>query len=163
MTFASRVQANAKVWHAGQRKLYVILSRVFGARIFRPQTIRSPVRDRGRPRRVENVRVLDRKLNLQPFAFVVWIEHDAFVDRAGGAVARFGNRLFGGCFSGIVINQTVTLHEMQGGAVRCAVKVDHGKRSNLEAYRVHDQRIAFIVSDGIARPTGGHLCRMLRI
>ena len=41
-----------------------------------------------------------------------------------------------------------------------AVKVHHGKRSDLDSHRIDHQRIAFVMADGIPIPGRRHLRRM---
>jgi hypothetical protein len=50
-------------------------------------------------------------------------------------------------FRGFLFEQPVTFHHMQSFGVRGSIPVDHRKRPDLDANRVYDQRVAFIMAD----------------
>jgi hypothetical protein len=63
-------------------------------------------------------------------------------------------------FGGLGIKQPIAFDDVESFRVRCAVPVDHGIPSDLDAHGIDDQRVAFIVPHGIAVPGRLHLCRM---
>jgi hypothetical protein len=58
------------------------------------------------------------------------------------------------------VDQAVALNNVQRPAEGRAVPIDHRERSDLLADRVDHQRIALIVSDGLALPGGRRVRRM---
>ena len=63
-------------------------------------------------------------------------------------------------FRGLVIKQPISFDDMQSLRVRRAIPIDHGKRPDLNAHGVDDQRVVFVMAHGIAVPGRGHLSRM---
>jgi hypothetical protein len=56
-----------------------------------------------------------------------------------------------------VIKQPITFNYVQSLRVRRTVKVNHGKRSDLDPHGVYYQRVAFVTADGIPIPGRCHL------
>ena len=73
----------------------------------------------------------------------------------GGALLRFTR--------GRVIDQPIAFDDVQPRRVGRAVHVHHRERSELHADGVDDQRVAFIMADGIAIPGWRHVIRMGRV
>src|SRR5258708_1633029 len=64
---------------------------------------------------------------------------------------------------GFVMQQPMSFDDVQSRGLRRAEPVDHGKGPDFDPHRVYDQRVAFVMADGIPIPRRGYLRRMLRI
>src|SRR5712672_647506 len=90
----------------------IIFVAVLGADLFLPWASGAPIGDDRRPRRGEDICVLDRELKMQAFAFVVEIDEYAIGIRAVGA-AIFLFVLVESFLRGLVIDHAIALHQMQ--------------------------------------------------
>src|SRR6516162_6594623 len=100
------------------------------------------------PRRREGAFIVDRELELQVRAPVVW--------RWLGAPILFCVP-FPSFFRGFVIDEPISFDNMQGFRVRRAVPADRRKGADLDSHGVYDQRVPFVMAYGIAKPGRGHM------
>src|SRR6266446_10711319 len=144
-------------WNIGS---VVVIVRIVGTDAFLPIPFGASIGNRPRPGGGENFGVLDGELDLQALA-VTGVDgctaHPHF-DTAALLFALFRRRL-----CGRAVDQAIALNQMQGFAVRSAVIVDHGIAADFDADRVDDERVAFIMTDGVAAPRRSHTRRMLLI
>src|SRR5262249_52293944 len=113
------------------------------------------ISDLGRPRSREDVGIVDGELELETFAAVIEVNENAVaIGTVGAAVFLF--ILLESAACGLVIDKAVALDHMHGRALGRAVRVSHGDTADLDADGVDDQRVAFIVTNGVARPSRRH-------
>src|SRR5439155_7487760 len=116
---------------------------VYGADSYHHFARRAPVRHGRGPGRGEHIRVLDRESELQVLAPVIGV-HIPWL----GAEILFSVP-FQSFFRNFVINQPISLDDVQSFGLRRAVPVDHGKGAYPDPHGVYDQRAAFVMADGI--------------
>src|SRR5215470_4954571 len=108
---------------------------VFGANRFRPAAAATPIGHGRGPRRRKGACILDRELELQVLAPVVWLRL--------GAPILFCVPL-PPVLCGFVFNEPISFDHVQSLRVRRAIPVHGGEGSDLDPHRIYDQRIAFV-------------------
>jgi hypothetical protein len=96
--------------------------------------------------------ILHREFELQAVAPV------AGIDSAGARPFLLGP--FQRLLDGFGVEETITLDHVQGLRIGRAETINHSMRPELDPHGVDDQRIAFVVADGISVNGWDHRCRM---
>src|ERR1700691_6558891 len=137
-----------RVW--GRGALSRVPLEVFGADKFLAFVEGAPKRYGRRPGGRENAFILNRDLDLQPLALVAWIDRRSIIRKSVVGILfcipcyRF--------LRGLIIEQPVTLHQVQSLGVRRPVPVEHGEWADHDTHGVYHQRVAFVMADGVAVP-----------
>ena len=118
---------------------------VFGANRFRPVGAAAPISHGRGPRRREGALIVDRELELQVLAGVVWrgLSAPILLYIPIPSVSR-----------GFIIDEPITFHYVQRRTVRCTVYIKHGKWPDLDADGVNHQRVVFPMADGVPYQEG---------
>src|SRR6185295_10913241 len=137
----------------------VVLVDIFGADVFYPAAGLAPGHA-GRPRRIEDLRILDRELDAQSLALIILIDEGGLLGRDG---SLFADVAFLQSLGDFVIDHAVTLDDMERFTERRAELICKREGPQFVADRIHDESVAFIVSDRIPVPRGRDFRRMLSI
>src|SRR5262249_15770289 len=126
---------------------------VFRASLFHPIGAALAIRHGRLPRRREDAWILDGEFKLQVLArptTCVWLLH---------AEILFSLPL-PTVLCGILIDEPVSLDDMQGRRERRPIPVHRGIGPYSDPYGVDNQCVAFVMAHGVAIPARCHPCRM---